>query len=103
MTPPALYLDANATEPLRPEARLAALEAMDLTGNPSSVHAEGRAARRLLEKARTQVAVRFGARARDVVFTSGALEDFIASATLSLPTSSFAQAKAAAAAEEESK
>ncbi|SUE44819.1 Cysteine desulfurase [Roseomonas gilardii subsp. rosea] len=74
MTPPALYLDANATEPLRPEARFAALEAMDLTGNPSSVHAEGRAARRLLEKARAQVAVRFGARARDVVFTSGGTE-----------------------------
>ena len=46
MTPPALYLDANATEPLRPEARLTVLEALDLTGNPSSVHAEGRAARR---------------------------------------------------------
>jgi cysteine desulfurase len=74
VTPPALYLDANATEPLRPEARLAALEALDLTGNPSSVHAEGRAARRLLEKARAQVAARFGARARDVVFTSGGTE-----------------------------
>jgi cysteine desulfurase len=69
-----LYLDANATEPLRHEARAAALAAMDLIGNPSSIHAEGRAARRVLENARTQVAARFGAAARDVVFTSGGTE-----------------------------
>ncbi|MBB5695615.1 cysteine desulfurase family protein [Muricoccus pecuniae] len=69
-----LYLDANATEPLRPEAREAAIAAMDLAGNPSSVHAEGRAARRVLEEARARVAARFGAAPRDVVFTSGGTE-----------------------------
>ena len=47
-----VYLDANATEPLRPEARAAMLAALDVTGNPSSVHAAGRAARRILEDAR---------------------------------------------------
>ena len=65
-----LYLDANATEPLRPAARAAAMAAMDLGGNPSSVHAAGRAARHLLEDAREALAARFGARPRDVVFTS---------------------------------
>jgi cysteine desulfurase len=69
-----LYLDANATEPLRPEARAAAIAAMELLGNPSSVHAEGRAARRVLEEARGRVAARFGGTARDVVFTSGGTE-----------------------------
>ncbi|MFT8243114.1 cysteine desulfurase family protein [Roseomonas sp. BN140053] len=69
-----LYLDANATEPLRPEARRAAIEALDLPGNPSSVHADGRAARRILERARAQVAQRFGARPPEVVFTSGGTE-----------------------------
>ncbi len=47
-----VYLDANATEPLRPEARAAMLAALEVTGNPSSVHAAGRAARRVLEDAR---------------------------------------------------
>ncbi|MBP0493106.1 cysteine desulfurase family protein [Pararoseomonas indoligenes] len=69
-----LYLDANATEPLRPEARDAAIAAMELPGNPSSVHADGRAARRVLETARARVAARFGASPRDVVFTSGGTE-----------------------------
>lgn len=69
-----LLLDANATEPLRPEARAAAIEALDLPGNPSSVHAEGRAARRLLEGSRSAVAAAFGARAQDVVFTAGGTE-----------------------------
>ena len=69
-----LYLDANATEPLRPEAREAAIAAMDLLGNPSSVHAEGRAARRVLEEARARVAARFGAAPGEVVFTSGGTE-----------------------------
>ncbi|WP_338662291.1 aminotransferase class V-fold PLP-dependent enzyme [Pararoseomonas sp. SCSIO 73927] len=69
-----LYLDANATEPLRPEAREAAIAAMELPGNPSSVHADGRAARRVLEAARARVAARFGASPRDVVFTSGGTE-----------------------------
>jgi cysteine desulfurase len=67
-----LYLDANATEPLRPAARAAVLAALDLPGNPSSVHAAGRAARRLLERARDQVAARFGP--AEVVFTAGGTE-----------------------------
>ncbi|MFY9241342.1 MAG: aminotransferase, partial [Roseovarius sp.] len=47
-----VYLDHNATAPLRPEARAAMLEAMDICGNPSSVHGEGRAAKGLIERAR---------------------------------------------------
>jgi len=69
-----LYLDANATEPVRPAAREAALAAMNTLGNPSSTHAAGRAARRLLEEAREAVARHCGARPADVVFTSGATE-----------------------------
>lgn len=68
------YLDANASEPLRPEARAAVVEALSVTGNPSSVHGEGRNARRLLEDAREMLAIRFGARPERVVFTSGATE-----------------------------
>jgi cysteine desulfurase len=68
------YLDWNATAPLRPEARAAMLSAMDLLGNPSSVHAEGRAARAVLETARRQVAAAAGCDADGVVFTSGATE-----------------------------
>ncbi len=69
-----IYLDANASEPLRPEARAAALAALDRTGNPSSVHAAGRAARRVLEGARESVAHRLGVRPAQVVFTSGGTE-----------------------------
>jgi cysteine desulfurase len=68
------YLDANATQALRPEARSAALAAFDVTGNPSSVHQAGRAARRLLEDAREAIADRFGGRPGDLVFTSGGTE-----------------------------
>jgi cysteine desulfurase len=68
------YLDWNATAPLRPEARAAMLGAMDVLGNPSSVHAEGRAARAIVERARAQVAAAAGCGAGDVVFTSGATE-----------------------------
>jgi cysteine desulfurase len=68
------YLDWNATAPLRPEARNAVTAAADVTGNPSSVHAEGRVARRLVEDARQQVAALVGAQARDVIFTSGGTE-----------------------------
>jgi cysteine desulfurase len=74
MTTAGLPLDANATEPLRPEARAAVLAALDLPGNPSSIHAEGRAARRLLEDARATLATRFGARPQDVIFTAGGTE-----------------------------
>jgi len=69
-----IYLDANATEPLRPEARAAVLAALDLVGNPSSVHGAGRAARRVLEDSRESVAARFGAAPADVVFTAGGTE-----------------------------
>jgi cysteine desulfurase len=69
-----LYLDANATEPLRPEAREATLAALDLGGNPSSVHAAGRAARRVLEGAREALAARFGGSPAGLVFTSGGTE-----------------------------
>jgi cysteine desulfurase len=68
------YLDANATEPLRAQARAAVLAALAITGNPSSVHAAGRAARRLLEDAREAIAARFGGRPADLVFTSGGTE-----------------------------
>ena len=69
-----VYLDHNATAPLRVEARAAMIAAMDLVGNPSSVHAEGRAARALVERARAQVAAAFGAEGAEVIFTSGATE-----------------------------
>ncbi|MCC6863829.1 MAG: cysteine desulfurase [Rhodobacteraceae bacterium] len=69
-----VYLDWNATAPLRAEARAAMLEAMDVVGNPSSVHFEGRAALTLVENARTQVAALVGCKPVEVVFTSGATE-----------------------------
>ena len=69
-----VYLDHNATSPLRAEAREAMIAAMDIVGNPSSVHAEGRAAKAMLEEARSQVAEAVGAQSADVVFTSGATE-----------------------------
>lgn len=69
-----VYLDWNATAPLRDEARAAMMAAMDVVGNPSSVHAEGRAARALVEKARAQVAAAVGCKPAEVVFTSGATE-----------------------------
>ncbi|MFG1478096.1 cysteine desulfurase family protein [Xanthobacter sp. V4C-4] len=69
-----VYLDHNATSPLRPEARAAMLAVLDAPGNASSVHREGRAARALLEQARGAVAGLVGGPARGVVFTSGATE-----------------------------
>jgi cysteine desulfurase len=68
------YLDYNATAPLRTEAREAALTAMETTGNPSSVHAEGRAARRIVEDARGEVARLAGVSSRCVTFVSGGTE-----------------------------
>jgi cysteine desulfurase len=68
------YLDWNATAPLRDEARVAMVRVMDIVGNPSSVHGEGRAARRLVEDARDQVAALVGAAPRNVIFTSGGTE-----------------------------
>ncbi len=69
-----VYLDYNATAPLRPEARAAMIEAMDVIGNPSSVHAEGRAAKMLIERARAQVAELVGCARSEVIFNSGATE-----------------------------
>ena len=69
-----VYLDYNATAPLRPEARAAMEAAMDIVGNPSSVHGEGRAAKALVERARAQVAAAAGCMPQEVVFTSGATE-----------------------------
>jgi cysteine desulfurase len=68
------YLDWNATAPLRPQARATMLAALELTGNPSSVHAEGRAARRAIERARERVAALVGANPAEVTFTSGGTE-----------------------------
>ena len=68
------YLDFNATMPLRSEARDAMIAAMDVVGNPSSVHAEGRKAKGLVERARGEIATAFGADGADVIFTSGATE-----------------------------
>ena len=61
MTGTRTYLDYNATAPLRPEARAAVVAALEVVGNPSSVHAEGRAARALIEDAREKVAALVGA------------------------------------------
>src|SRR5207237_9268125 len=69
-----VYLDWNATTPLRSEARQAMAAAWDLIGNPSSVHAEGRQARRLIEDARSAIASAVGAPPRNVIFTSGGTE-----------------------------
>jgi len=72
--PDRVYLDWNATTPLRSEARQAMAAAWELAGNPSSVHAEGRQARRLVENARAAISAAVGARPQDVVFTSGGTE-----------------------------
>ncbi|MGQ3283360.1 cysteine desulfurase family protein [Bosea sp. (in: a-proteobacteria)] len=83
MTLPArAYLDHNATTPVRPEVVQAMVRALELPGNPSSVHAEGRAARSAVERAREQVAGLVGAKAANVVFTGGGTE---ANATLLSP------------------
>jgi len=71
---PRIYLDWNATAPLRREARSAMIAAMDMPGNPSSVHAEGRAAMEIVENARTDVATLVGCEPAEVIFTSGATE-----------------------------
>jgi cysteine desulfurase len=72
--PDRVYLDWNATTPLRLEARQAMAAAWDMAGNPSSVHAEGRQARRLVEDARVAISAAIGARPQDAVFTSGGTE-----------------------------
>ncbi len=69
-----IYLDWNATAPLRPQAREALQQALAVAGNPSSVHAEGRAARRLIEHARDDVAHLIGASSANVIFTASGTE-----------------------------
>jgi len=69
-----VYLDYNATAPIRPEAQEAMLRALKVPANPSSVHAAGRAARDIVETARTQVAVLVGVPAGSVTFVSGGTE-----------------------------
>ncbi len=69
-----VYLDHNATSPLRPEAAVAAVAAMRFDGNASSVHAEGRQARAVVEDARERIAASVGCAPRQIVFTSGGTE-----------------------------
>jgi cysteine desulfurase len=69
-----VYLDYNATAKVRPEAAAATLAALELTGNPSSVHAAGRAARAMVEAARADVAALAGASSAAVTFVSGGAE-----------------------------
>jgi cysteine desulfurase len=68
------YLDHNATSPLRPEARNAMIAALDLIGNASSIHTEGRAARAVVEEAREALASAVGCLPRQIIFTSGGTE-----------------------------
>lgn len=74
MTRQSIYLDHNASAPLLPEARAAHIGALDLVGNPSSVHAQGRALHAVIDKARAQVARLAGAERDQVVFTGSATE-----------------------------
>lgn len=74
MTRQAIYLDHNAASPLLPEARDALVLALELTGNPSSVHAHGRTLRNVVDAARSQVAALAGAERKQVVFTGSATE-----------------------------
>ena len=68
------YLDHAASSPLLPEAREAWLQAADRVGNPSSLHASGRAARRIVEESRESVAADVGVRPSEVIFTAGGTE-----------------------------
>lgn len=70
----AIYLDYNATAPVRPEAKAAVLEAMEVLGNPASVHAAGRAARVIVENARAEVASMVAVKPASITFTSGGTE-----------------------------
>ncbi len=69
-----VYLDHDAITPMRPEAKAAVTAALEVFGNPSSVHGAGRAARALLDEARATVAAAIGAAPAELVFTSGATE-----------------------------
>jgi cysteine desulfurase len=83
-----VYFDWNATTPLRPKAREGLLRALEASGNASSVHAEGRAARGLIEAARTEVAQLIGEEAKNVTFTSGATEANTLALTQAIETAS---------------
>ncbi len=85
--PQRCYFDWNATAPLREAAREAFADALALTGNPSSVHAEGRTARAAVEQAREQVAALVGARPGDVFFTSSGTEANMLALTPAIETS----------------
>ena len=74
MTSRRAYLDYNATAPIRPEAKAAALAAMETLGNPASVHAAGRATRALVEQARADVAALVAVKPASITFTSGGTE-----------------------------
>ena len=69
-----VYFDWNATAPLKQEAKTAMIGVMNELGNPSSIHAEGRAAKSVVEKAREQISEVFGAGSSEIIFTSGATE-----------------------------
>ncbi len=73
-TSPVVYLDHAATTPMLPEAIAAMTEELARFGNPSSLHNAGRRARRVVEESREQIAEVFGARASEVIFTSGGTE-----------------------------
>src|SRR5260370_30712401 len=82
--PDRVYLDWNATTPLRREAKEAIAEAWDILGNPSSVHDEGGKARKLVEDARASIAGAVGADPRNVIFKSGGTEANVLAVTPSL-------------------
>lgn len=69
-----IYLDYNATAPIRPAAKLALINALEQVGNASSIHQEGRKARGLIETARDQVASLINAQSKEITFTSGGTE-----------------------------
>ncbi len=68
------YLDHNATSPLRPEVKQAMLDAMDIFGNASSVHSEGRKAHKLMDDAREALAFNLGCLLQMITFTGGGTE-----------------------------
>jgi cysteine desulfurase len=87
------YFDWNATAPLRAQAVSALQDALAVSGNPSSVHAEGRAARRIVEQAREDVAARVGARAGNVFFTASGTEANMMALTPAIETAAEKRAR----------
>src|SRR5215471_7331616 len=69
-----IYLDNNASTKVDPEVRAAIERALDLEGNPSSIHSAGRRGRRAVEEARDEVARLVGGRPEEIFFTSGGTE-----------------------------